>query len=59
VTLSDRMPPPTGCRERAFDGYAKVLNRIEGAFREPFVEALIGLLAREDLVPDDLALARV
>jgi len=36
-----------------------VLDRLEGSLRKPLIELLESLLAREDLIPDDLPLSGV
>ena len=45
--------------ERPLDGDEVVADRLEGVVGEPVVELVLGLLAGEDLEPDDLLLAAV
>src|SRR5262249_32293789 len=48
-----------GRGQRPFDRDDEMLNRVERALRQPFVEFVEGFLAREDFVPHDAALAAV
>src|SRR5439155_1040657 len=50
---------PYGRRERAFDADEVLPIRLDRRLREPVVELLLCLLAREHLVPGDLLLAGV
>src|SRR5262249_42162803 len=52
-------PTADGSGQRPFDRDDEMLDRVERALRQPFVEFVEGFLAREDFVPYDAALAAV